>query len=248
MSKLLIEKKLINNVPLNEYHILGVDSKGLVFIQHGFESNKNRGTDYLSINLARLGFFVVAIDAYKHGDRKQEPFLTKAEYLRYADAFNVVNITGNDIISLYEKEYQESFDSFDIIGISMGGFVAYSVAVKCDYVNKLVPAITTPYFTRLANTRTNVPGLEEYKKEVSKIMSFIQGLDPSRQVDEMTYNKMLILSCTADDVIPSSHAQQFYKEIKNEKARISLYNDGHVINRKMQNDILEFIANEKVEL
>ena len=60
-------------IPYSEYRRVDIKSKGLVFIQHGYESNKNKGADYLAINLARIGYTSVAIDAYKHGERIEEP-------------------------------------------------------------------------------------------------------------------------------------------------------------------------------
>jgi len=248
MSRLIIDTKAIKGIPLNEYYLDGVETKGLVFVQHGFQSNKNRGTDYLAINLARLGYFVVSIDAQKHGERIEEPFISEADYLRYADAFYVVNQTSKDIIMLFEECYKDRHDVFDLIGVSMGGFIAFDVARKCSYVNKLIPCITTPYFYELANTRTNVPGVEKYQEVIREHLDFIERLDPSKHMEELDYSEMFLLSCTNDDVISYKYAERFYRENKNDSMSLKLYEDVHTVNRDMQVDILEFISNKKVTL
>ena len=43
MSRMIIETSNFEGIPYNEYSSDNMDIKGLVFIQHGFESNKNRG-------------------------------------------------------------------------------------------------------------------------------------------------------------------------------------------------------------
>ena len=248
MSKLIINNHILNDVPINEYYLEKGNKKGLVFIQHGFQSNKSRGADYLAINVARLGYFVIAVDAYKHGDRIEEPYITGADYLRYADAYNVVDKTSNDIIKLYEDYYKSDYNGFDIIGVSMGGFIAYSVAIKCNYVKKLLPVITTPNFMKLATTRTNVPGLEEYLSELENHLEMIKSIDPITRIDELKYESMFMLNGTLDSVIDYHPTVEFYEQYKNDNISLKLYEEGHAVNRKMQVDILEYISNEKVVL
>jgi len=246
MSRMIIETSNFEGIPYNEYSSDNMDIKGLVFIQHGFESNKNRGADYLAIQLARKGYKVVSIDAYKHGDRLEEPFISEEVFKRYADAFIIVDQTTKDIITIFENIYKKEFSNFDLIGVSMGGFIAYVVSMQCDYVNKLLPVITTPYFEELARKRTNVPNLENYKLEMQSSMELIISLDPSKQVDNMKYKSMFILSCKNDEVISYLPSKRFYDEFKNDKMMIKFYEDGHTVNRQMQNDIVEYIVNEKV--
>lgn len=248
MSKIIIETTTKKGIPLNEYYLDGYNHKGLVIVQHGFQSNKSRGSDYLSINLARLGYFVVAIDALKHGERKEEPFVSMEDYYRYADAFNVVDKTSDEIIDLFESYYQSTFSKFDMIGVSMGGFIAYVVSQRCNYVSKLLPVITTPDFTKLATTRTNVPGIEEYRKEVKQYLPMIDEMSPHDKFDKLSFDSMYLLSCTEDPVIDYQPTVSYYENHKDINLKLSLYEDGHVVNRKMQVDILEYISNEKVVL
>lgn len=248
MSKVIIENGIYDGIPYNEYYLEGVDYKGLVFIQHGYESNKNRGTDYLGINLARLGYLAVSIDAFKHGTRMEEPYISDDEYKRFAEAFKVVDQTANDIIYLYQKNYQNKYDSFDLIGVSMGGFISYVVAQRCDSINKLLPVISSPYFERIVTSIKDLLEPEKYYKELSKIMDLVLDMDASKHVEKLTYNQMLILNGTEDKIISYKQSERFYNMNKNDNMRLNLYEEGHIVNREMQMDILEFIANEKVVL
>lgn len=248
MSKIIIESKIYNEIPYNEYYDDCVKSKGLVFVQHGYESNKNRGADYLCLSLARLGFKAVSIDAYKHGQRIEEPFVSQEDYLRYADAFNVVDRTSKDIIKIYEDIYSKDYDEFDLIGVSMGGFIAYMVSIYSDYVSKLVPVISTPHFEKLVTTRTDIDKLDQYKLEVEKILMKIKTMDPFNRIEDIHCKKMFITNGIKDEIIDYRSSEAFYKKIKHIDVQFKIYDCAHETGLKMQKDILEYIAEEKVVL
>lgn len=248
MARVIIDNSIFNGIPFNEYYQNNVKIKGLVFVQHGFQSNKNRGADYLCLNLARLGYKAVSIDAYKHGERKEEPFVSQEDYKRYADAFNVVDQTAKDIIEIFEKNYKTEFNSFDIVGISMGGFIAYMVSIYSNYVNKLIPVISTPQFEKLVTTRDDIEDLKNYRVELDKILDKIKRMDPSNQVNRLKYNSLFILNGTEDEIVDFNQSVDFFESNKTDHMSLKLYECGHETPRYMQVDILEFIANEKVVL
>ncbi len=247
MGKMIIEEKTFHSIPYNEYYLENITYKGLVFVQHGFESNKNRGADYLAINLARLHFFVVSVDAYKHGSRIEEPYISKQEYLRFKEAFKVIDQTGDDIITLHKELYNKKFPKYDLIGISMGGMISYNVALKSTSVNKLVPVISTPVLYEFAEWLVDRED-RKYIETLKEVETFIKEIDPSNKFDQLKYKEMLIINTTEDNVVPPIYSEKYFERNKNDNIDLKLFHDKHNVNREMQITILEFIANEKVVL
>lgn len=248
MRKLTIETKSYKGIPYNEYSMDNTDFKGLVFVQHGFQSTKEYGADYLALTLARRGHKVVAIDAYKHGERIEEPYITGEDPARYAEIFDVVEHTAKDIVLLYEGVFSTEFKVFDMIGVSMGGFIAYSLALKTDKINKLVPTITTPMFSKLARVRENMDNVDMYRQVVEAKLPFIDSIDPYSHMEKMNYKKMLILNGDKDPLIPVEDALKFFHELNDCNAKIHIYDEVHEVNRQMQKEIFNFITNEKAVL
>lgn len=248
MSKLIIDNKFIQELPLNEYYIENIEYKGLVFLQHGFGSKKERGTDYLAINLARLGYFCVSIDAYKHGERIEEPFITDSIYKRYAAAFNVIERTAKDIDRLFNNHYVKNYKNYDFVGVSLGGMIGYYLSTISNDISKLIPVISTPMFTRLAKEGKDIEGQDLYEKFIEQKEEYIKSIDPYFNKDKMSYDEIFILNGTEDNVISHTSSEEFYSEIAGDRSSFKLYEEKHNVSRTMQEDILSFIAEELVVL
>ncbi len=248
MSRLVIETKKYKSIPFCEYFLEEGCNKTLVFIQHGFQSNKEYGSDFLALTLARKGHRVIALDAYKHGERIEEPYITQSDALRYSEIFHVVDQTSSDIVELYKEKYSKEYSAFDMIGVSMGGFIAYSVALKTDKVNKLVPTITTPMFSKLARTRHNVPDVNEYLDEISPHLDFVDTIDVHSKKENLKYQELFIVSGERDPIIPVEDSKVFFDQLNDPRARIQVFDEVHEVNREMQKAIFDFITNEKAAL
>lgn len=245
--RLIIENGFYEEIPYNEYYLENIEYKGLVFMQHGFQSNKNRGADYLAINIARQGYFVVSIDAYKHGERIEEPYITMDDFYRLGEIYKVVDQTSDDIITLFKNKYSSIYNEFDLIGVSMGGFIAFVTSLKTNCISKLVPTITTINFKALAEDSKDQIDLALHENEYNKFVENIMTIDPYSQVDQLKYKDMFILNGERDELIPYKHNKDFFMK-SNGPVKFALYNAKHEVNREMQKDIIEFITNEKVEL
>ena len=162
MSKIVIENKNLDGIPVNEFYIDDQIPKGLVFVQHGYRSNKERGADDLAIKIAREGFFVVTLDAYMHGERKIGPFIQGSETERLYYIPSIIRKTALDIIKLHKKFYYD-FSKFDLVGISLGGMIAYYTSVVTQNIRNLVPVISTLKVTKQALKVLNDIGVNHDK-------------------------------------------------------------------------------------
>jgi esterase/lipase len=247
MNRLVIESDKYLDIPYSVYQLEGIKSKGLLFVQHGFESNRFRGGDYLALPFARLGYTVVAIDAYKHGERIQEPFVSRPEHERYASLFEVVEHTVEDIIRIYEDVFSKDFEIFDFIGVSMGGFIAYLLSLKVPYIRKLVPAITSPKFSEIVRSSATILDADKYNILIEETLEHIKDIDPYLHKESLQFEEMLIINGDEDPLIRVSHAKDFYKETQDKNIDLKIYHAQHEITGQMIKDIISFI-NEKAVL
>lgn len=247
MLNITIKHQVYKGIPYNEYYSDIKDSKGLVFIQHGFESNKNRGADYIGVDLARLGFNVVAIDAYKHGSRIEEPFISKENYEKFEDAFNVIDKSGDDILEIYNGLYESRFESFDFIGVSMGGMIAYNCALKTNRINRLIPVISTPYLYQLAEWLVDREDNDFYREKLVNIKDYIVSIDPYYKMEELKYHELYMINTLRDDIVPFKFSDHLYGQ-NLENVSFQVFDEKHVVSREMKEHILSYIAKEKVVL
>ena len=244
MHKIVIEEKLVNNIPLNEYYDENsAGYKGLVFVQHGFTSNKERGTDFLGIKLARKGFFVVSIDAYKHGRRMKEPFISGKEYEKFFDIFTVVKRTARDIERLFKKEYANAYSTYDMVGISMGGMIAFYLTTISSSIANVVPVISAPDFFQMS-LDTFSGELEKFQEYVYKKRRYIERISPAKHVDQMRFQNMFIMNTSRDEMVSYKIAEDFYKREQLPNTKFKLYDDTHTVNRDMQEDLIDFLLGE----
>lgn len=241
MMKLSLVSNNLNGVPYNEYYKIDTNHKGLVFIQHGYQSNKSYGADYLALSLARDGFFVVSIDAYKHGERIEEPYLSKTEKNMLIEAPIVIRHTAIDIIKLHKIKYKERFPKFDLIGVSMGAMIAYYASTKTDRIKKLVPVIGTMDFMYQAKYNLTEAGLELNAFLNENTKKYLEKISPINHTAKMKYDKLLILNGTMDKVVPIEPTLRFVEDYGIDNYEFKTYESGHEVHRTMQLDIFKFI-------
>jgi len=247
MYKIRLEEKMLGEVPLVEVYDEHVDEyKGLVFVQHGFSSNKERGTDFLVVKLARAGFFVVSIDAYKHGKRKKEPFISGEEYKRFFDIFTVVKRTARDIERIYKKYYKDTFTFYNMVGISMGGMIAFYLTTISKSLGKVVPMISGPDFFQMS-LDTFSGDLKKYQPFVLQKRNYIEKMSPSLHVDQMKFQEMFIMNTSKDEMLDYRIAEEFFKRESLKDTYFKLYNDTHRVNHEMEMDLIHFLLDEEIQ-
>lgn len=236
--KIILNNRKVEQIPVLEYYQEDIEYKSLVFVQHGYESTKEYGCDFLAVNLARQGYFVVAIDGYKHGERIAEPYITGTAQERLDEAFVVVKRTALDIIRLHHNAYFKRFPTFDVIGISLGGMVAYYLATRTRHVRTLIPVISTPDFLDMAYYAVTGAGgnTDEYFTEEK--LDFIHSINPMERIAKLHYQSMHLFVGTSDPVVPYQPSKAFFAQYHREGDTYHEYDVDHNVPREMQLDIV----------
>ncbi|MCK7488472.1 MAG: hypothetical protein MZU97_25500 [Bacillus subtilis] len=120
---------------------------------HGHTGNRFDATIVRFQNeLAALGFYTVALDAFRHGDRKVEPYVTlNGEAIAKAMP-SVLNQTCLDIATLYRTEFVTISPIVGVLGTSMGGHVAYLLPNYLPETLISIPLIGAPDVLRHYHT------------------------------------------------------------------------------------------------
>ena len=242
MKKLTLNSCILDGVPYLEYYQEDIEYKGLILVQHGYTSNKEYGADFLALPLARMGYFVVSIDAYKHGERMEEPYTSKDWPKMFFESPYVIRRTAIDINRLFKKRYQKKYSKYSIVGVSMGAMISYYLSTITPHIDKIVPVIGTPDFIDRAIYGVEKDGYDPDVYLNEDTMKYLHKMNPIEHVDKMKYSQMFILVGNKDDVVPHQKSVDFFDEYQDERMKLKVFEEGHHVNKEMQIEIFEFFA------
>lgn len=208
--------------------------KRLIFINHGIVGSKERIQTMFGVNLARLGYEVVAIDACKHGERGEAPFKPYDEQGAMKELFDIVKKTSEDVMRLYHAKYKATYPVFDILGVSMGGYVAYYTATQTDHVEYLIPIISSPDFTKGLHHEEN------YDFEAG-VLDKVASMNPADHPERFKFKEACALVGGKDDLIPKAHTESFVKNNDALPIDFRVYDTPHKVTPRMQEDIVAFL-------
>jgi dienelactone hydrolase len=234
------QKLMLYTIPLIEYRPVIKKPKGLFIIIHGHGSNKEEGVGEFPKILTNMGYMVVSIDAYKHGERKEEPYISNNLREVAIAMIDVVIQTTKDVLTLFNKHYSKLFPIFHIIGISMGGHIAYQLPKYTQKVQTIIPIIATPDLLKHYEiSKKTIIG--EFSSELT---TKLQGL--SLQKDLYLYQSIAILAINGshDNVVSNQYSKAFIRELLKKghhKAHYKEYECGHTVVKEMKDDMILFI-------
>lgn len=249
--KVVLENKLIHGVPLiecftledlhntKEYTDERIRQKKLLFFNHGFLGSKENFYG-LIIDLARLGFYVVAPDAIEHGERMSQSFVNLTHKEKEMKLFDVVVRTGKDIEYLFEHHYAKDFPIYNVAGISLGGMVSFYTTSISTKVNGMISIIGTPDFESFIKDKAK--DLEFSDEEKETLLTSIHKDNPLHHVDHFEKVKLLMQIGEKDDVVPNEPCKKFNHFMTDQGINPSVslisYDLGHDFDEHMKNDLL----------
>ncbi len=237
MMKVNINTYTHEKIPVIEY--VPDKPKKLIFINHGIYGSKDRLMHLLGMPLANIGYHVVAIDADKHGTRSQEPFASRDEKKANLFMFDVIKKTANDIIRLYEDKYLDAFSTFDVLGISMGGYTAYYLTLLSDQITTVIAMISSPNFSaslKLDFAETQKKSLEE---EIERVRNTVMTMDPALRPHEIRAQKIIALNGNNDSIVPKRHTEKFFEDNPEIPHIHKVFDTGHRITRPMSEYMID---------
>jgi len=234
--------KITNGIPLIEYTPDFATLKGVFFIIHGHTCTKDpMYFGSFPKRLTDLGYLVIAIDAYKHGDRIEEPYLSGKDDEKTIAMLDVIQKTCEDILFLYENIYQKIGGKLGFLGISMGGHVVFQMPKYIQKIDLLIPLIGSPDLKRhYIEMKSQIIG-QERMENLNSIFANLSMNDEMFNQD----SQMLIVEGKNDTIVSYLNAFDFYKRMRNKGYHHIEYFDfpvGHEITKEMENHVMDYIA------
>ena len=253
MEENVITKRLfIDGIPVSVCYRGNNCKNNILILSHWFTGSKENWLKKAE-QLARMGFFTVALDNRYHGERKglsfRERMITADGLLDLLVLRKVIDETAQDVSALidyYVSGKATDNSNIGIIGISMGGFVGYASLVKDKRISFAVPIISSPFWDDIPE---NIKVLNT-DIAMKKLKNYAAKNSPANQVEKFYPRKIFTLIGTKDIHINAERVIDFYQKLKtvyhadSGYLKINQYDIGHDVNDHMWRDVIKWLKNE----
>jgi len=224
----------------------------------------------LGYELAKKGFYFVALDTKMHGER-HDPNLEKVMSGKADNIYpkesgldtyflmhEIIIQTEKDLdllITHFESESNVNTDAIGLTGYSMGGFAAFYIAAKNSRIQAVVPIAGIPAFEArwrdvvLETSSYSVWSeiLENAKSETEIRTEYMKEIDPFEKMKDFYPKPLLMISGDIDTDSPKKYSVDLYRKLKpiyhqhNERLQLRIYDGvGHQLAPAMIHDVCEW--------
>jgi esterase/lipase len=230
-----IDKGIHKGIPYLAYK--GDHAKRLLFVQHGIYGNKEKWMQVMGVPFANLGYHVVATDARKHGERKEDPFLSPNYPHGELQIQHIIPGSAEDIRTLFTDKFP-SYKATDYLGISMGGMIGYQLMMMSDIVDVFYGVITTPNMRALFEA-THPQVVKDYPKEINALEKAIETINPAAYATKMSFGEIHMFHGNLDDVVPIDSVEAFYQTHQSWPISLEVFDADHHLTPPMFEAIKE---------
>lgn len=235
---ILQTERIVSGIPLCEFRLDDPSPyKGVCYLVHGHTGSK-KDLGRIPLIFANAGWFVVAIDAYKHGLRKAYPYTESSGILHTLAMPEVIRHTCEDIVLLQESIYFAISSCVGVSGVSMGGHIAYQMPKYLANIEWIVPIIGSPdlyHHYHIGKKTILGDRISEVEDLLNELM--ITDLSPYRNV------KMFLIGATRDSVVDYHYGLRFFATLEaSGHTDIRYYAEpvGHLVSPSMEDAIESF--------
>ncbi len=239
-----IKEMYYEGIPFTIYNVNDQRPKPLIYFFHGFTSDRALGIMGRGEILAKKGFFVVAIDAYLHGERKLDFFQKLPNSIKFKDFINIVMHTANDAKLLYEKYFVNldfiKKDKVYAYGVSMGASVAFYLATIFDKLQTIASIVGSPSFVEFYRYFQSVYNweLDDYFKQN---LAYYYQYCPLINYERLIGKKIFMGCGDKDTIVPARFAYELSKKLLSNDVVYQIYDTGHLSTDLMQEAAYQFL-------
>lgn len=209
-------------------------SKGIFILMHGHFGHKGfENFNGLAEGLFDLGYDIISLDAYKHGERKASPYGDNDPVLTTLEMLVVIEETLKDIVMLVDT-YQKKSQAISILGISMGGHIAYLLN-RYIPLEFCIPVIGTPDLKWHYETKKS-PILKDHFKGIKPKLEQL-----TLKQTEFKPKFAFALQGDFDEVVSGDASKTFIEQLSSVNYKVQSYPCGHELATHMVQDILAFV-------
>ncbi|MCK7489790.1 MAG: hypothetical protein MZU79_05855 [Anaerotruncus sp.] len=230
---------LHRGIPITLYTPKDGPGTHVFFLVHGHTGNR---FDPTIVRFARMlcdrGMTAVSVDAFRHGERKTEPYVSLDGAAIAKAMVEVLEQTCKDIKTLYDDLFRKDGLSVGVLGTSMGGHVSYLLPGVLPETTIAIPLIGAPDVKR--HYRTSKKWLGDGIEPLFVDRSIPLHADPAWFEER----HLLQINGTKDDVVRYENAFDFHLELKTASPIehwFVLEGCGHEITESMHKTVGEFL-------
>jgi hypothetical protein len=230
---------LFETIPYTLYPAIGGFPHYVFFLVHGHTGNRFDPTIVkFAEAIAARGQVAVAVDAFRHGERKTEPYVTLDGTAIATAMIDVLEQTCRDLKTLYDGLFRTLGLKVGVLGTSMGGHVSYLLPGVLPETALAIPLIGAPDVKRHYQTSKAWLG--------NAIEPLFQDRDVAMKADPSWFKTrhLLQINGTKDQVVRYENAFDFHVELSAEAGFehwFVLEECGHEITEMMHKTVGEFL-------
>lgn len=238
---MIINRMVIDNIPITTYELNNNFEKPLLFFFHGFQNHRDNLMGRGEI-LAEKGFYVVAIDALYHGERLTPWFKELPREEKYKHIIDISIQTAKDALYLWKNYFKNNkkirLNSFYAYGISMGSQITFTLATLTKDLKAAVTLVGSPSFIEYYKDRQKLFDWNDNFVE-EKIKEYVK-LDPLINYRKMKHTDFLLALGKYDDVVNPKYSIKLSK-ISKKNTTLKIYDTKHESTKEMLEDSYKYI-------
>jgi len=249
INEIIVKDKYLDGIPVTTYYYNDGQTKPVIFFFHGFAGSRKGSISTRGTDLAKLGFYVISLDAYLHGERMPDYFNNLSYGDKQKDIVNIQIQTAKDAKHIFNKYYARNkyvkHDEVYTFGVSMGAGSAIYLASIMDEVNGVISMLGSPSFIEFYKYKQKEYNWDMDITYFNNLNSYIEH-DPFLNYELYKDVNIYFAGGSKDTVVPAIYAENFkalYED--NDNIVFKLYNTGHTSTTQMHTDIYEFL--EKIK-
>ena len=248
LGKVNVTEYVYDGIPLATYNYGDGNKKPVIFFFHGFSGDHVSGIMDKGEELAKRGFFVVAIDAYLHGGRAPEFFQNLSYGQKQQEIVNIQIQTAKDAKHLYEKYFQndERVQSGSVyaFGVSMGAGSAFYLGTIMEEVVGIVSIVGSPSFYEFYQEKQEFYGWNKDNYYYTNLESY-KNEDPLINYERL-YGKYIYMgNGTLDTTVPAKYAKMLCEKLDPDYYIYEEYNVKHTSTSEMLEHAYSYLVEHK---
>lgn len=218
--RVVIEASSVSPTPTISMYNPDAGPSPMVIMFHGLSGCKENNLEN-GYRLVREGFFVVSLDAHRHGEQADDCFKGLTHNQRAAHAFSIATTTSSyidPIIRIHDLHPLADNRRIGLMGISLGGHVIYSYLVgkRCAAVRAAVPILSTPNWvsaTQAFVANVDSSGGTPAGTSFSQNLQELAKDQPLSKLSKMVGLPLLMLNGENDPIVPIDEVRAFRDDL-----------------------------------
>lgn len=218
--------------------------KKVIFFFHGFGGNRYWIKDSWIERITSMGYVLIILDAFEHGDRMSEEYKALDNIQRQERIIDSEIHTAHDALRVYdyllEKKVISGTKPVTAMGVSMGAAVAIYLTSIFEKVKNLVSIIGSPAFVEFYKYKQSVYGFPADEKFEARLAKY-ELIDPLKNYQLLEGKNILMTVGLKDKIVPLIYAKALSLKLKTTYLE---YDVGHDCPLEMAEDVFKFMENE----